>query len=401
MRCHAPRVLPMTETRPLVATDLPQMLALAQDAFGDFPAGYVPPVPADHPAPGRHDWGTFDGDVLAAKVVRREYDSWFHGRRVATNGIAGVAVAAEHRGRGLLDDLFAAVLDEGMRERGEVVSTLFPTAPGIYRRYGYELVSSYDTVEIPTSRLLAVPKPASTTLRRATAADVGEIRRVHETWARAQNGPLTRDGASFTADADAFLASFSGVSIAEEDGEVVGYAAWQRGRGYDTTATFEIEDLVALTRDATLALWRLAASYATVTGHVRLLTSGRDTARLVLPFDTWTVVQSHPYMLRVHDVAGAFAGLPLDTQITFSVAGDLLGTTNGDWTLTPVDGLATVSPGGPGGPVLAPRGVALLYAGAASTTDLRMAGLLSGDAGQDRALDTLLDGRQLHIRDYF
>ncbi|WP_165807069.1 GNAT family N-acetyltransferase [Nocardioides currus] len=391
----------MTETRPLVATDLPQMLALAQDAFGDFPAGYVPPVPADHPAPGRHDWGTFDGDVLAAKVVRREYDSWFHGRRVATNGIAGVAVAAEHRGRGLLDDLFAAVLDEGMRERGEVVSTLFPTAPGIYRRYGYELVSSYDTVEIPTSRLLAVPKPASTTLRRATAADVGEIRRVHETWARAQNGPLTRDGASFTADADAFLASFSGVSIAEEDGEVVGYAAWQRGRGYDTTATFEIEDLVALTRDATLALWRLAASYATVTGHVRLLTSGRDTARLVLPFDTWTVVQSHPYMLRVHDVAGAFAGLPLDTQITFSVAGDLLGTTNGDWTLTPVDGLATVSPGGPGGPVLAPRGVALLYAGAASTTDLRMAGLLSGDAGQDRALDTLLDGRQLHIRDYF
>ena len=31
-----------------------------------------------------------------------------------------------------------------------------------------------------------------------------------------------------------------------------------------------------------------------------------------------------------------------------------------------------------------------------------MAGLLTGgDAQDDRALDTLFDGRQLHIRDYF
>ena len=79
--------------RPLVADDLPQVLALNKEAFGDFPAGWTPPDPADHPPPGRHSWGTFDGGVLVAKVVRREYDSWFHGRQVPTNGIAGVAVS--------------------------------------------------------------------------------------------------------------------------------------------------------------------------------------------------------------------------------------------------------------------------------------------------------------------
>lgn len=384
--------------RPLVADDLPRMLALSREAFGDFPADFTPPDPADYPPPGRHSWGTFDGDVLAARIMRREYDSWFHGRRVPTNGIAGVSVSPEHRGSGLLDALMAAVLDEGMRQRGEVISTLFPTAPGIYRRYGYELVSSYDTVEIPTSRLASVPRPERTTTRRATAADVDAVRRTYTTWAAHQNGPLTRDGASFPDDAEAFLAAFTGVTIAEADGEVVGYASWNRGAGYDATATLEIVDLVALSRDAALALWRLFASFDTVTGHVRLLTSGRDSARLVLPFHHWPVVHSHPYMLRVHDVPGAFSGFAPDRPVAFSVAGDLLETTNGHWSLTPDGEVVT---GSPGGPTFAPRGLAQLYAGAASCADLRMAGLLTGDTGHDRTLDTLFGGRQLHIRDYF
>ena len=104
---------------------------------------------------------------------------------------------------------------------------------------------------------------------------------------------MTRDGASFPADADAFIGAFTGVTLAEADGEIVGYASWNRGAGYDSSAAVEIADLVALTRDATLALWRLFASFATVTGHVRLLTSGRDSARLVLPFAAgrwWTAI---------------------------------------------------------------------------------------------------------------
>lgn len=390
----------MTSLSPrlLEAGDLPQIIALSKEAFGEMPADWTPPDPADYPFPGRHTWGTFDGERLVARVMGREYHSWFHGRQVPTNGIASVAVSAEYRGAGLLDDLMAAVLEEGLRERGEVISTLFPTAPGIYRRYGYELVSSYDTVEIPTPRLASLPKPESTTIRRAVAADFDDIRRTYATWAEAQNGPLTRTGASFPADADSFIGAFTGVTVAESEGKVVGYASWNRGAGYDMTAKLEIADFVALTRDATLALWRVFASFATVTGHVRLSTSGRDSARLVVPFHDWPVVHSLPYMLRVHDVSAAFAGRTPTRQIDFSVAGDLLGTTNGDWSLT-TDG--EVVAGSPGGPTFAPRGLALFYAGAASCADLRMAGLLSGPLDQDTSLDTLFDGRQLHIRDHF
>ena len=54
-------------------------------------------------------------------------------------------------------------------------------------------------------------------------------------------------------------------------------------------------------------------------------------ARLWLPSAHWKIVEREPYMLRVHDVPGAFAGRdwPVDGDVTFSVAGDHLGTTNG------------------------------------------------------------------------
>ena len=143
-------------TRPLTRDDFDQSMALSREAFGDLPPGATPPSPDDFPRPGYHAFGTFDGDQLVARVVTREYHSWFGGSAVPTGGIAGVAVTAERRGEKLLDELFRVALDDGLRERGEVVSTLFRTAPGIYRKFGYELLASYDEVEVPSSALAGV-----------------------------------------------------------------------------------------------------------------------------------------------------------------------------------------------------------------------------------------------------
>ena len=84
-----------------------------------------------------------------------------------TAGIASVAVRPEHRGAGLLAPLFAALLADA-RERGAVVSTLFPTAPGIYRRLGYEIVGELADVDVPVEPLTRIPAPAGITLRRPT-----------------------------------------------------------------------------------------------------------------------------------------------------------------------------------------------------------------------------------------
>ena len=399
--------MPLT-TRPLTRDDFDQSMGLIREAFGDLPPGTTPQSPDDPPRPGYHAYGTFDDDHLVARLATRGYHSWFGGSAVPSGGIAGVVVTAERRGTKLLDELFRVALDDGLRERGEAVSTMFCTAPGIYRKFGYEVISSYDTVEVPAAALARIGAPAGVRTRRATPADFDAVCRVYDTWAAAQNGPLTRRGPAFPADAKAFIDAFTGVTLAVDDaGEVIGFASWDRGQETGDSATLEVVDLLALSGDAYRALWHVLGSFGSVVGQVRLCTSGHDVARLSLPSAHWKAVEREPYMLRVHDVPGAFAGRdwPVDGDVAFSVAGDHLGTTNGAWRLVIERGKATCVPAAAAaaadGPVLTPGGLALAWAGAQTCANLRMAGHLSGGMENDEALDRVLAPRPIHIRDSF
>ncbi len=166
--------------RRLAAEDAEAARRLGFEAFG------VPTTPPTEPArvdqPGRTSFGAFLGDELVATAIDRAYDSYFGGVAVPTSGIAGVTVAAESRGQGALAPLFAALL-RAARDRGAVVSGLFPTAPRIYRRFGYEVVTDLDTIELPTHVLGSIPRPAAVRTRRAVAADFDAIRAVYDAWA--------------------------------------------------------------------------------------------------------------------------------------------------------------------------------------------------------------------------
>ncbi|WP_161962301.1 GNAT family N-acetyltransferase [Nocardioides speluncae] len=388
------------EYRELTFDDAVTVQRLSGEAFGMPDEPPPAPDPDKWPRPGMRLWGAFDGGQLAAVLYVRDYHSWYHGREVRTAGIAGVSVVAEARGRGLLSGLFDIAL-AAARADGHVISTLFPTAPGIYRRLGYELITGYDTVEIPTSSLASVRAPEGVSVRRATAADFDTVRELYDAWAAAQNGPLTRRGPSFPATAEDFIGAFTGVTLAEAGGRVVGYASWTRGQGYDSTATIKVGDLIAVTPDAARALWRMLGSFASVSGQIHVYTSGADIARLVLPGAPWHVVHTHDYMLSILDVPGALTaiGYPaVSARLPFSVTGAGI---DGSWTLEVTDGDPKVTDGGDGGPTFTAHGLALLYAGAQSTGNLRLAGQLTGPTDHDPLWDALLGTGQPHIRDYF
>jgi len=380
---------------------------LAREAFGHPPAAdEQSPPPA---LPGAHVLGAFDGDELVGRIVDREYDSWFCGAPVATSGIAGVTVAAEKRGSGLLTPLFEAVLATA-RERGAVISTLYPTATGIYRRFGYEVIGSLDTVELTTASLAAARAPApGTTTRRARGEDVDALKGLYDAWASSQNGPLTRRGPSFPADADELLADYSAITLAiDGSGTPTGYAAWSRSRGYGVESRLEVGDLVTTTADAARALLQVLGSFSTVCPTTRVRTSGTDPFRLQLRTSEWPVVESEPYMLRLLDLPGAFAARPfpdhLAADLTFTFRDELLHHLDGTWRLRVEGGRATCERlGGAAsrGASYTGRGLALVYAGAQSTANVRAAGLLSGERDDDPVWDTLFGGRQVHIRDYF
>lgn len=390
--------------RPLERGDADASRRLGQEAFGVY--GDLRPIPDPWPPVGDHTLGAFDADRLTGRVVARAYRSHFAGVEIPTCGIAGVAVQAEDRGRGTLSGLFAATF-AAARARGEVISTLFPTAPRIYRKFGYELVGAFDHIELPTASLAGITVPPGISVHRATAADIPDVRAVYTRWASGQHGPLTRTGPSFPTTDVELAAEFTGITLArDERGQLLGYASWDRGPGYDATATVEVWDLIALTPAAAQALWAVIGSFSSVTGQIRLQTSGDDTVRLVLPGVTWKIVKTSPYMLAVIDVGGAFSARTCAPAITadldFAVSGHAIGDQDGPYALHVRAGQLDCHRHGTGGRTFTPQGLALTFAGTQSCANLRIAGHLSGgDPADDATWDALFGGRQFHIRDYF
>ena len=400
--------------RPVEYADQPDYTRLGGEAFGAPSDGRPVPTREEWEAAGFHEWGAFDGDGLAARLRVYGFTSWFHGARVPTAGVAGVAVEPERRGSGHLGRLFAAALEQA-RERGEVISTLYPSAPGIYRGLGYEVVGSFDDVDVPLLNLSRVAAPEGVVTRRAGIADFDAMVAVHHRWAAAQNGPVSRAEKPFWTPPEKFFADYTGVTLAIERRRAARARCSASRAGSAARGTrpppplMEVDDLIALTPDAARALWRTLGSFSTVVGTARVSTSGLDPAWLVLPDLTTTVHSAHPYMLRILDVAGALGGVrsPLEgARVPFAVRGarDL----DGAWTLTVSDGVTrlerdalAVEDAHHERPVLSPNGLALLYAGAQSAANLRLAGHLTGAPTHDATLTALFPRRQLHVRDYF
>ncbi len=386
------------DIRQLTDSDMKQAMRLGSESFGN------PPTPdADLPSStreGREWFGAFDGDLLVAQAINREFHSWFGGVAIPTAGVAFVGVTAEYRGRGILRPLLNALLTSAV-QRGSVVSALFPTAPRVYRGLGYERITDLIVAEVPTNALTGLPQ-SSTTTRRATVDDLAAIRAVYDAWTSEQNGPLTRTSPSMggIVDADG-LAAFSGITLAvDNNGTVTGYAAWNRGEGYEAEAKIEVLDLIARNADAYRALLGMLGSFAGVAPTTTIRTSGDDAVRLLLPTSHWKVTASTPYMLSVLDIDAALAqrGYPraITAELPFSVDGEphLLSLDTGAGRSEPAAHQDTRE--------LTPQGLAALYAGAQSCANLRSTShLTGGNVADDETWDAAFGGRQVHIRDYF
>jgi len=384
------------QIRPLHRDDDPQVKKLWAEAFGeDDQSPTAPPVNAVD-RPGRHTVVADDHGTLAGAVVERDFTSWFGGREVPTSGIAGVTVALERRGTGLLDPLLEASRAVA-RERGALVSTMYPTAAGIYRRLGYEIVGALEDVEVPTADLAVAGDTVP--VRRATLDDIPTIRAIYSRWAAAQHGPLTRTGPSFpTTDAEV-LGEFSGITLAESSaGRITGYASWKRGPGYGEKASIRVADLFAVDRPSLVSLLRALSHHASVAPHTIIRTSGFEPWRLLLRSNAGTVVHRDPYGLAVLDVqAFAAIGYPdaIEAELPFrwNDASYLLTVSGGrgEVTTTSVPDDART---------FTDVGIALAFSGSQTSTSQRLLGHLSGSSIHDSTWDALVPG-PLHIRDYF
>jgi predicted acetyltransferase len=376
--------------RPLTDADAPAVSRLSQLAFG-WKAEELPDTLKDQ------TWLGLDGpDGLAGMVRLRHYEQWFTGRSVRMGGIAAVAVHPHARGQGTARQLMTAVV-ERMRSEDQPVSTLFPTAPGIYRPLGWEVVGTLDETPVRTVELRRAADPGRVTVRTAGPADVPAIARLYDQLARTGNGLMARTGPEFPAGAEGVL-EHDLVALAELAGEPVGYLSYTRGKGY-VDAEQRVEELVATRGDAAAALVRSLGSWDSVAPTTVWRGSTSDLA-LLLPSVLPPARRAQPWMLRINDAPAAVAarGWAADADVSFRLEDPQVPAQARGWRLVVQDGLGRLEPTEATGlPRLHVRGLALLYGGGSSAAAMR-AGLLDA---LDPALDAAFGGQPARILDYF
>ena len=378
--------------RLLTDADSDSSWRLSQLAFG-WVGGEVPPS-----LQGQTIVGVDGPDGLAGIARLRSYEQWWGGRRVRMGGLASVAVHPHARGQGTARALVAELL-RLMREQDQPVSVLFPTAPGIYRPLGWEIVGSLDDTVLPTSALRRAGEPGEVTVRTAQPADVPAIAGLYDAYARSTEGLLTRDGPEFPTGAEGVL-EHDVVGLAELAGRPVGYVTYSRGTGY-RESELRVFELVAEVPAARAALLRTIASWDAVAATVRWR-GPTDELALALAGSLPPPASVQPWMVRIVDAPGAVAARGyrggdaeaafalVDPQIPGHARGWRLVVTAGEGRLEPVDADDL--------PQLHVRGLALLWAGAADTGAVVRAGLLDRPLpGLDRAFA----GQPARILDYF
>lgn len=96
------------------------------------------------------------GELIGTATVF-PFGQWFGGRSVPMGGLAGVAVAPQARGLGVARQLVGDAI-AAMRDRGEVLSSLYPTAPPLYRSMGYEFAGRYERTTVDLHTVAAAAK---------------------------------------------------------------------------------------------------------------------------------------------------------------------------------------------------------------------------------------------------
>jgi predicted acetyltransferase len=375
------------ELRELEPADAAASTLLSRRAFGFHPGPYPEPKLPE----GSTNHGAFLDGRLVGLAIDLHDEQWWGGRLLRAADVAGVAVAAEVRGQGVARALMGRLL-ESARERGAVVSALFPSISTVYRRLGWASVGSVDTWSVPT---LSLPRTgvAGLTVREGTEADLAASHELYRTVAAANNGMLSRAEVRHRRTELPDVAD--GLTVVADGDSVVAYAIWTRGPRYGPDGALTVHDALAGSRDAARTLLAVLSSWHTVVPELRMRLLGGDAVADLLTLETRSR-KSVGWMHRPVDVAGAVAarGWPagVSGRASFALTDELAPWNAGAWELSVSDGAGELKRCDEASVELSVAGFAALYCGVASPEQVAGAGHAAGAVSDLAALGVLAVG---------
>jgi predicted acetyltransferase len=378
------------ELRDLTDGDIAEVTRLGRRSFG-FPATERPAP--DHLPVGQTSHGAFLGGRLVGQAFDLHDQQWWGGRLLDSADLAGVAVAAEVRGRGVARMLMGRVVEHA-RARGAVVSALFPSISTVYRTFGWARAGSVDDVEMPTSALPSWPLPAHLVVREALPEDIAGVHELYRRVARARNGMLSRDEARFEIADDELPSGVDGITVVLAEGEVAGYCTWARGSGFGSGTALTVFDVLAATSNAARALVSMLSSWHTVVPVVRMRLLRGDGISDCVPLELGTIRRTRSWMHRPVDIEAAVAARGWAAgargRAVFAIEDRLAPWNTGTWALDVADGGAQLRRTEEDTAVhLSVNGFAALYCGLTNVAVLRESGHVFGPYDDAAALDVL------------
>lgn len=339
-----------------------------------------------------------EGDLAAIARVTIA-DHGFGGRPVQCQHVGAVAVAPEHRGRGVATGMLRAIVAEGAAA-GCGLSLLYPATLPPYRRLGWEQAGVFAVYRLDARTVVGVRGPA---LRPATDEDRPAIARADEAAWRHTPGLVLRTATDWDRlgeDAAAYVLDAAGV------GPLQAHLLYRpTSAAGDWQYTLDVAAWGATTPEGLRALLAFVGRHGSLGKDVELagpvphpwsfLTAEQDVRR----------VRGMEWMARGLDLAAAVRarGFPpgLGLDVTVRVFDPVLPEAEGPWRLEVADGGGRLEPAGTGTVHLDARAVGPLYTGFASAEQLAAAGLCDGPADALARLSTAFAGPVPVLFDFF
>lgn len=324
-------------------------------------------------------------DEVLTTLFRVPMGLWIGGRSVSNLGVAAVGAAPARRGEGHARRLMIDCLREA-RADGYAISSLYPATVALYRNVGYEIAGGHYRSRGPLDRLARRRSPA--TIRPATTEDHEEIRALHSSLARHQDGNLDR-GDYVWARIDLPRFQTADGFVVEEDSKITGYTYFLRRVVDFPFHALDCTDLIASTVAAQDRLVDFFATHASMVREVSWPSGPLDPFVAQWPEARAQVELVSPYMVRICHVIDALEarGYRRDVRASLGieVTDDELPDNSGRYTLSVEGGVGHAAQKATPGLTLNIRGLAALFSGYQSARTLRGMGWLDGD---DDAIET-------------
>ncbi|MHC5108996.1 MAG: GNAT family N-acetyltransferase [Planctomycetota bacterium] len=333
------------------------------------------------------------GSEIAGGAMLVRMGQFFGGRSVPMAGIHGVAVSPEYRGLGVGSELMAEIVRSLHRE-GVPISVLYPATQPIYRKAGYEQAGQRIRYGLPRDGFESADR--SLAVEKYQASHESSVRELYRSVAAAGQGNIDRNDWNWERITRPRGVDARGYVVLDDE-RVVGYAFFANTP--DSAMPYyriDMSEVLAATPTAAARIFSLFADHRSMITGVTWYGSPADTIAMQMKEQCAEPMWRLIWMLRIIDVAKALAarGYPLAVsgELHMQVDDELIPENRGNWTLTVENGEASIEPGGRGELRIPVRGLASLYAGYVSASQLAHMGLAEGDMSCLRVADAIFAG---------